>query len=233
MTLTQKFAVLVAVPVVGVVVLVGWAGWTMRSTSRAVDGMVNAQFLPLLDEQILPLLKNEMIPLIDEDVARLTRLNQSMQLMLEADRDMHQAVIAEKLCLVAKDKAFEEADQFNAENIEQAAKRVAKAADLFDTPEPKDLYTRYQAAFAQWKELTRAVITDAREESTLARAQASTNGGDAQTAFNDARGILDNIQNLQYGQIEKLMAQVNERRALINQNQAAVEKSRGAVVGEA
>ena len=96
MTITKKIATIVGVSMLCAASLIGLGWRTMAQMSGRMDAMAEEHFLGLLDGEIAPFLKDDVLPLINQDVAQLQRLQQSIESMLEADRDLHQAVIAEK-----------------------------------------------------------------------------------------------------------------------------------------
>ena len=230
MTLNQKFMVMILIPVAGVLGLVGVGAWTLRDTSRGLDDVVNRQFVGLIEGEITPLIAEQILPVIDEDLVRLQELDRSLQLMLEADRDMHQALIAERVALTAEGDVFAAADATNAENIGQADTRTQKASAQFSTDATRKLYTRFVAEFARWRSASRAVIEHGESEADYAAALASSNGGAAQSAFDSARDLLDQLQELQHQQIEATLARIDEKKAQISAKRAAMDERKETVL---
>ncbi len=231
MSIGGKCGVMVGIPLVAVAALVGLGAWAMNGMKSGMQEVVDRQFMTLIDEEISPLLTNEMLPLINEDLVRLKDLDHSMQLMLEADRDMHQALIAERVALAAtNDEAYAGADQANAENIDQAHKRVKAASAAFATEQSKELYARFEQAFANWKTETRQVVRNARNDADRAQAEASSNGGTANQAFDATRAMLDELQGLQNGQIEATLAGIDRTRVRISEKHKEMNARKDAVV---
>ena len=224
MTLNQKCAVLVAVPVLAVVGLMASGTWTLRDASEGLDQVVNQQFVTLVEDEITPLISEQMLPVIEQDLVLIAQLNESMQLMLEADRDMHQALIAERTALTSDGETFAAADDTNAENIGQAARRTEQAAAQFRSNETRGLYARFTKEFATWQAETRNNIERATDENLREAALASSHGGAAQIAFDTARDLLDQLQGLQAKEIEATMAGIEAKRKRIDAGHAAMDE---------
>ena len=192
--------------------------------------MVNQQFVGLIEGEITPLIAEQILPVIDEDLVCLQELDRSLQLMLEADRDMHQALIAERVSLTAEGDVFAAADATNAENIGQADTRTQKASAQFSTDATRKLYTQFAAEFARWRSASRAVIEHGESEADHAAALASSNGGAAQSTFDSARDLLDQLQELQHQQIEATLARIDEKKTQINAKRAAMDERKETVL---
>lgn len=229
MSIKRKFTVLVGIPVITLAVLVALGRSTMGNMSQTLRTVVNEQFLALIDNDISPLIAEDMLPLINEDVVALQGLGASIKLMLEADRDVHQAVIAEKMSLSASDEEeFAAADQDNADNVQQVWDRMAKSATQFKTGAAKAKYAEFTEAYAVWKERTRKVIDLASNPTKLRFARKSSNGGKAEQTFVTMRALIDELQQLQEASVQAAMAEVDakkqriaEKRELMEQNKVA------------
>lgn len=91
-------------------------------------------------------------PLIENDIATQTKYRASIEKILNADRDAHQALIAEREAINARtDEVFDKAYQDNLDNIQQTLERVRLAGKNF----PKDMLPeleKFEALFKAWKE---------------------------------------------------------------------------------
>lgn len=230
MTLNQKCAVMVVVPLAAVVGLVAVGTWTLQKANAGLDDVVNRQFVRLVEDEITPLIAEKMLPVIEQDLVLIQQLDQSLQLMLEADRDMHQALIAERAALTASGEALAAADGVNAENIAQAAKRVDKAAAHFRTEQTRALHAQFQNQFAAWRTETRNIIAQVADESQRTVATAASLGGSAQVAFDTARDSLDKLQGLQQQEIDATLAEIARKKQEINESHTAVEQQKTGVV---
>jgi len=86
------------------------------------------------------------------------RLLPSVNLVLEADRDLYQALVAERAVLAGLGDANSHRSDY-AENLTQARERVQKAAVLH--PEQREIQTElrnFEQAFARWKQLADGLI---------------------------------------------------------------------------
>ncbi|MGD8453383.1 MAG: methyl-accepting chemotaxis protein [Phycisphaerae bacterium] len=227
MSLNQKTTVMVAIPVMAVVGLVLAGAWTLRNASQKLDDIVNRQFVGLIDGEIAPLITEQLLPVVDRDLPLVHNLDHSMQLMLEADRDMHQALIAERASQTAEGDAFAAADTANAENIEQAETRVKKASELFNSQATRDLYAKFTTEFSKWRTVSRRAVEQAAGgtvESDLA--------GESAAAFDSARGLLDQLQGLQQKDIDAVIAAVAAKQTAIDARRQTVDQRKAAAVAD-
>ena len=232
MTLNQRCTVLVVIPVVAVVGLVATGTLTLSATRTGLDDVVNQQFVRLVSEDIGPLISEQMLPVIESDLVRLEELEESMQLMLEADRDMHQALIAERTALYAEGDVLTEADATNAENIEQAITRTQKAAAHLKSPAAQELYARFAEELATWKRETRSIFAQISDAAQREAVLASSNGGAAQVAFDTARGSLDELQGVQQEELQSTLASIETKRQQIQAGHASMDQQVAAAVKE-
>jgi methyl-accepting chemotaxis protein len=233
MSIKHKIALIVIVSVVCSVVLVGFGWRTMGRIGRDVNRMANEQFLGLLDREISPLLAREVLPLMNDDIVELQRLEDSIQQMLEADRDLHQAVIAEKMALVASEGAdFNAADKANLENLQQAEQRMARAAQGFTDAQNKKLYAEFTTAFRAWQTATRKVIEQAKSPGKLHFARKSSNEGSALKSFIAARELIDQMQKRQDANIQAALAKVQQRKQRVVEQEQRIAKSKQTVIAE-
>jgi methyl-accepting chemotaxis protein len=164
-----------AVPILMVVAVAGAATWALREVQRDV-----AQYESTFVD-----------PLVHQDFPAVQAESQCITLLLEADRDVHQALIAEKLALSADEDSFAVCDKDNRDNIAQARGRITKALATIGaerTPEAQAL----MASFAVWEQATRQVIVKAADPTQHTFAQRGSDGSAAR-AFKDMRGHLDGM----------------------------------------
>ena len=171
-----------------------------------------------------------MLPLINTDIARLQNLQQSIELMLEADRDVHQAVLSEKMALVAADETeAKTADEGNLENIDQAQGRLEAASEFFDTPKTKELYAAFIPSFSEWREATRKVVENSKDPRKLTFARKASDKGSAFKTFNSMRDLVDQLQQAQDEAIQTALADVEAKKGRINQQQQKMAAKRTSV----
>ncbi len=231
MSVKHKILAIVGVSVVASTLLIV-AGWdALRRLTQNLDMIVNDEFLVLIDDEIAPLIEDDMLPLINADIARLQNLQKSIELMLEADRDVHQAVIAEKQALVAStDEETAATDAANLENIEQARKRLQAASEFFDTEEPKKLYATLTPAIDTWQEATRKVIENSKDPEKLRFARKASDTGSAYKSFNSMREVIDQLQQAQDSAIQVALADVEKKKGRVNEQQTRMAEKKQAVL---
>jgi hypothetical protein len=135
---------LVALPLLAIagVVAVGW--WSIGRLGQGASDLA----------------RNRVVPLVEREFPQMAAETAAQRNLLEADRDVHQALIAEKLALSAEEDALPALAKDNAENIGQARERIGKALDqlgMRDTAEGRDLL----ASLAKWEAATAGVIVKA------------------------------------------------------------------------
>lgn len=230
MSVKQKILGMVGVSLLASALLVG-LGWQALSTStNNLDSIVNDEFLVLIDDDITPLIDDDMLPLINTDISRLQNLQHSIELMLEADRDVHQAVLAEKMALVAANETeAKTADETNLENIDQAQGRLEAASKFFDTQATKELYAQFLPAYDEWREATRKVIANSKDPRKLMFARKASDKGSALKTFDAMRDLVDQLQQAQEDAIQAALADVEAKKERINLQQKKMAEKRTSV----
>ncbi len=234
MSVKQKILAMVGLSVFAsaLLIVVGWQ--TLRTLTQNLEVIVNDEFLVLIDEEITPLIDDDMLPLINTDIVRLQNLQRSIELMLEADRDVHQAVIAEKQALVASsEEETADADAANQENIDQAQERLQTASEHFDTAETKNLYATFSPAFDEWRDATRKVIENSKDPQKLKFARKASDTGSACKSFNAMRDMIDQLQQAQDAAVQAALANVESKKGRINQQQARMAEKKNSVLAVA
>ncbi len=227
----HKIVLMVGIPVLALAFLAGFGWWNLHNTSSQVDYIVNEQFVSLIDEDIAPLIKDDMLPLINHDIAQINGLQNSIRLILEADRDVHQAVLAEKMALAASgEEESNAARQASQENIQQAYDRIEKAVSGSDSARIQEQYTQFKTDYAAWKEKTEKVFDLAGDPGKLNFARKASNGGSAEKAFDTMRDDVDKLQGLQEEYIQSVLADVNAKKERINQKEQTIAQQREAAL---
>ncbi|PTY35953.1 hypothetical protein BGP77_01090 [Saccharospirillum sp. MSK14-1] len=136
----------------------------------------------------------------NDQVSRISNEHAPAQgFLLNADRDLQQALVAERSMLVLEpgSEAFEHQRQAHAENIQQAHDRVLRYASLVRTDISNQLVEQYLALEAEWQSSSNALV-DALESasSPLARSRLSARSLDEVDAqFNTMRDVIDEVGN--------------------------------------
>ena len=197
MRLHGRITAIVALPMAALVTLGGVGWWAMRH----------------IDDQATALVQDNLLPIVEKDVPVIVNeLEFSLQMMLEADRDVHQAVIAEKSALSADtDELAAEARAVSDENIGQAEQRMDKAAKFFADKE-QERYAAFKEAFAAWAEASRKAITFAETPGKLRFAMKISNGGSAEKTFAEMRAVIDEFSVVQQQRIEDALLQMEKKK---------------------
>jgi len=131
----------------------------------------------------------------------LTEMNQqnypAISLLLNIDRDLQQALVAERSMLTAKDVA--EIDALNAirlENIAQADDRFNQYKALPLSKEEDAAIRAYEAARRVWQEYSDQVVASMKEGTAAGAVNAKVfSTGIGNEKFEEMRGIIDDIGN--------------------------------------
>jgi methyl-accepting chemotaxis protein len=144
---------------------------------------------------------------------RLTnRYLPAISLLLNADRDLYQAFIAERSLL--DEAAGEHAQALkagHAENLQQAYDRVHKYAAMDSSPEAQQLVAQFDRGYSQWKATSQQVVSLSAQDPFAASALSF---GDSERQFASMRDAIDKL-----GELEDKAANV-EGQAAISQGEA-------------
>ena len=193
MSIRARVVSLVAISVValGLLIAVGWRG--MAAMRGGMDGLVQTKLLPL----------------VNEDVQGLMQLEQSIEFLLNADRDAYQATLAQKNGLAAGAAGMAEFDESRKDNYAQVAQRAEKATAAFDDA-AAPLYAEFQKLYADWGRESDRVV-ELLKSGDAAAAQALDNGA-CHEAFEAMRHRIDLLQQQLEKRIETTVAAIGEKR---------------------
>ncbi|GAB4136545.1 MAG: methyl-accepting chemotaxis protein [Thermogutta sp.] len=222
MSLKLKVYVLSGSVIVVLAGLSALAWHTLSGLDHTLATVAEHRLPKLVEERINPLLDTHVETLARHDIPTLCGRYESIALLLNADRDMYQANLAEHDALAASDKqAWEEARKTNEENIAQAEERVAKAVQGQDSPQMRKLYADFRVAFAAWKEKTTQVVAAAQSADKRSEARAISEK-ESQPIFAEARTIIDAMQDEQQRIIDETLKEVADREAKVAEGRSAV-----------
>jgi methyl-accepting chemotaxis protein len=265
MSVRGKIILVVGLPLLSIIALAFGGWWIIDGLTRDSQELIDKQFRPLLSERVSPLLEKEMIPFIDEemlpliqtrmlpiiehDLNRLQALQDSIKLMLEADRDVHQAVVAEKMALSADENEMVAILAAHTEKISHANERMDKAKSLLTIQDDEfnATFAEFSQAFKTWKESTQGVLKKVSDPGKLKFARKASNEGSALKSFNAMRSLIDKLQQIQEkrileaktqleGKHQELLVQVTkvkEKRELIINEKNAVDSVQVAAMNRA
>lgn len=231
MSIQRKIIVQVTLSCLALAFIVGLGWRTSSYLLGQLDQVVDEKFVHLIDHEIAPLIEDEMLPVINKDLPELRQMQESIELMLQADRDVHQAIIAEKLALAAtNEEQFQAAQATQEENIGQADKRLRLAANGMNDPEVQTVYNGLMAKFKLWADASRKIFTDAQDETKKAEVQAASDYGYGLASFSDFRGQLDAVTEAQEQSLARTRAKLEAKQERIAQKRAEANAARDAVL---
>lgn len=123
----------------------------------------------------------------------------SITFLLEADRDLHQSLIAERTLLFTEPESKEAKDLVGAfnENKQQAADRYTKYAALITNNEEQTLVPQFRKAFDQWDTSAGQVIRLAQNDDPEQRMEAiAQSTGKVKNDFESMRDFVDRATSL-------------------------------------
>jgi len=142
MTIKGKILSSAAIPMAGLAVFTAVVFLTLSHIGKVVDNTTNETFMPI----------------VQEDVPALIKLDESVRLLLNADRDAYQSHLAENELKSSQSVEHVSAMKGDyAENLEQVAERVSLAAAHFDAS-MKALHTEYSQTYDSWKRASGTIV---------------------------------------------------------------------------
>lgn len=119
----------------------------------------------------------------------------AISLLLNADRDLYQAFLAERSLLDSDAAAHAQALRAShAENLQQAYQRVQQYAAMEPGAEALSLVEAFNRGFEQWTVVSRRVIDQADMDPSAA---SSLSFGESEALFEAARGAIDRLGELE------------------------------------
>ena len=208
LSIKQKFIVLITLPVLGIGLYVGLGWWALNNLSERSSGILH----------------NSVLPLVSEDITELNALQGSIKTLLEADRDVYQALLAERGMLVASDEGeMAKATKFHAENVDQARERMDQASKVFKG-EAADLYAKFKQTFGVWAEKSNKVVELARDPEQFKFANRISYGSAAEN-FDLMREQINKLTELMEKRITEVMNRVKGKVSTV-ENEATSMVSR-------
>jgi methyl-accepting chemotaxis protein len=130
--------------------------------------------------------------------------------LLSADRDLQQLLVAERSMIFAgtETDVFKQMVKDYEENLGQVIQRMGKYKALAETPQEKELLAKYDKAFAEWQGLSRQVVNGRVEDTREGRSLSlDLTLGPANAKFEEMRGFIDKLQDLNETHIAKAQAE--------------------------
>lgn len=123
----------------------------------------------------------------------------SVNYVIQADRDLFQALVAERSMIFVDTQTneFVQLQETHAENVEQAKERLEKFAAISDDPKAQKLVKQFRNAFQRWLQTTNEVVAQRASDTRTGRSVAiDLSFGTAAEHFSAMRETLDSLQNL-------------------------------------
>ncbi len=123
----------------------------------------------------------------------------SMDFLIEADRDLHQLLIAERAMTVtpADNEAFKGFKEDYDKNLGQVIERFGNYEKLSRTDTTKELIDKFHADMKAWQESSSRIVALAQENTDESRKQAfEMSFGETSKLFEDMRGNLDKLTEI-------------------------------------
>ena len=152
---------------------------------------------------IMAVVATQRLSLIGGNVDKLGEVLIAVDILLQADRDLYQAVVAERSLIFSKPGSddFAALVEMHKSNIQQARDRADQFLDLMSSDEQvAEYFSTYAAHRDQWEQLT-AQAREARESDSRAGRR---------TAIDLSFGSAEREFNLMRGQIDKMVEHVEE-----------------------
>jgi methyl-accepting chemotaxis protein len=136
-----------------------------------------------------------------------------IQLLIQADRDLYQSMVAERALLQLDSSAHQNLFTEQSENAKQAQDRVYQSLDISNTSTPaerEEFTRRYNA----WKVQASEVINAARlsDDASRAIAQQKSYGSAAQT-FEHLRNYIDELQEKRLAHVDQFTVEIDENQS--------------------
>lgn len=234
MSIKAKIGLLVGVSALGIALLIGGGWFAMREMRRDIQGIVQGQFLSLINENMTPLISKQMLPMINEDIPLLLQYDDVVWSLMALDQHFNKAVILEKKSFVV---SGEEADKELASIAKEHAQEIAGADRMLKmmtarmkTDSSEALLQELVKAYEEWKTQSGTVIENIVLPNKRHFAYKSSNEGSAKKAFENLTEVMRKIASEQSRRVTEHMTRIEEKKAAINAAEREIEERRKTVV---
>jgi methyl-accepting chemotaxis protein len=159
-----------------------------------------------------------------------TRFLPSVDFLIEADRDLHQLLVAERTMMFTPPgtDAFTDLQKTYDLNLKQAKDRFGSFVKLSTTPEEKQLAGQFDQAIRQWEGVSGKVLK-ARQQDTEASTEAAKalTRGEANDKFEFMREFINKLTEIELGYAD---AKNKQSQALYEQSRQIIMLLTGAMV---
>lgn len=231
-----KIGGLVAISCLSLVLLIG-IGWSALSQQvRSLNDIVDNHFLVLIDEKITPLLKTEILPFLNEELVETQEMQGSIVLMLDADRDAYQVLIAEieaRNMARSGDQDEKRYQQFvtdHEDNLSQIDRRIAGAREGIFSDEAMAHLDESLARLDAWKAITRKIVSLSAPGQEFDPEEMQRLTAESLVAFEAFRDPLDGAKEQLQLDISAALQAIDKKKQLINESEQKASESRESVV---
>jgi len=137
-------------------------------------------------------IEKDIVDILEVDLTGINNL-------LQADRDLHQLLVAERSMIFANAKSdiFKSLVDVYDENLKQFEERWEKYKALLKTPEEEELIPKFEQAREEWKALTLKVVEGRKADTREGRREAlDLTLGLAKAKFDEMRGYIDQFTDI-------------------------------------
>jgi methyl-accepting chemotaxis protein len=146
---------------------------------------------------------------LSSNASTIAKINlPEIQLLIQADRDLYQALVAERSLLEISASEQQAAIKDHADNAKQAYDRVLQSLEISDTATQTER-NEYIQRFNTWKKLSDEVLNSIHgddQESRLIAQQKSY--GEAAKAFNHLRTYIDELEEVRLAHVDDFTLQI-------------------------
>ncbi|MEW4452397.1 methyl-accepting chemotaxis protein [Bremerella sp. JC817] len=231
-----KIGGLVAISCLSLVLLIGLGWYALSSQVKSLDDIVDNQFLVLIDEKVTPLLKDEILPFLNEDLVRMQEMQASIVLMLDADRDAYQALVAEIEARNMSQTGNNNQEEYagfvkdHEDNIGQIDRRVGQSRDGIFSQEAMAHLDESLARLEEWKVITRQIVAKSAPGNEYNDEQMDKMIAESLVAFQAFREPLDGAKEQLQQDIADALEAIQNKKQLINESEQKASESRESVV---
>ncbi|HUM91039.1 MAG TPA: methyl-accepting chemotaxis protein, partial [Candidatus Competibacter sp.] len=137
----------------------------------------------------------------------------ALDYLTEADRDMQQALVAERSLIFVRQASEEAAKMRKAheENLQQVKSRWQKYRAIPASDEERQLWPEFERTLAEWEKVSREVLSLLAQDSVAERKDAiDISQSEGEAKFEAARSVLNKLTELRLKGAEVFAAQVRE-----------------------
>jgi len=135
-----------------------------------------------------------------------------IQLLIQADRDLYQALTAER-ALLSPNLSTQQASTYlkeHKDNLQQAYDRTLKSIETSNTATPAERQ-EFLGYLQNWQSISESIVQSAGSADEEARtALIARSLGESFTAFSKARGFLDELEERRLAHVDEFTAEIEE-----------------------